>query len=140
MKVGDKMALYGTDGNKCRVEVLGKNQTFGITKVIESMYSGSALSIPFPDSQTRLIFPKGMGGLVIRPPESFIPEPTYYCEIVMKLSASVNHPSNALSGPFKFLNNNIDISGYNVLHYHITYDGLNYCAYCCGYLGSAPLV
>lgn len=126
--------VYGICESKCKVEVLAKNQAFGIAETTIDNENKASFYFPLPKSGERKIF----GGTIKNPhctiPDNMTFSNSYYSEIIIKHTAKCQHPSNFLNiDRVKYLNNDLDITQFNVLHYYFTYDGFNVCCRCAGY-------
>lgn len=133
--------VYGICESKCKEEVLPKTQAFGITNVVVDEESSGTVNLDFPTNGKKIIIcKKRVNELRIStPPVETIPN-NYYSEIVIRIrfsnESNVTHtkPSSCLKvSNVKFLNDNLNISTYTILHCHFTYDGNNVCCWCTGY-------
>lgn len=132
--------VYGICEDKCKVEVMTAEQTFGITKVFKDTEPQGSVYMPFPKNGERHIFANTVGTMHV----DNIPvdiEDNYYSEIVVRVKARVGHPSDFINIPeVQYLNDYLITSNYDVLHYHFTYDGMSICCWCTGYTQPAIVI
>lgn len=132
--------VYGICDSKCKVEVLPKEQAFGITKVFKETEQQASVYLPFPKNGERHIFANTVGTMHVGDLPIGI-EDNYYSEIVVRLKTRVSTPSNFLNIPgVQYLNKNLNVSNFDVLHYHFTYDGICVCCYCTGYTDESIVI
>lgn len=132
--------VYGICECKCKVEVLSKEQAFGITKVFKDTDAHATVYMPFPKNGERHIYANTVGTMHVGDLPIDIAD-NYYSEIVVRLKTRVSTPSNFLNIPnVKYLNKNLNVSNFDVLHYHFTYDGIYICCYCTGYTSESIVI
>lgn len=132
--------VYGIRDNKCRVEIMTKNQSFGITKVYMDKESNKSVYMSFPKNGDRYIFANTIEALHINNMLDDIPD-NYYSEIIVRVKNRVSKPTDFLNiSTVKYLNKNLDVSKFDVLHYHFTYDGIHLCCYCAGYTDESIVI
>lgn len=143
--MADYKKVYAICENKCLEETMSKQQiseelntVFGIKKTVRTTEYAESIYGPLPESNVRTIYLAGVGYIHINKPTFEIPD-NYYHEVVVKFTNSNQRkakPSDLILGngiTIKWLNDDLDVSDYNVLHYHFTYDGINICCWCTGY-------
>ena len=132
--------VYGICDSKCKVEVLPKEQAFGITKVFKDTEARASVYLPFPKNGERYIFANTVGTMHVGELPIGI-EDNYYSEIVVRVKERVGHPSDFINIPeVQYLNDYLITSNYDVLHYHFTYDGMSICCWCTGYTQPAIIL
>lgn len=126
--------VYGICENKCKVEVLAKSQAFGITETIIDNEDKTTFQFNLPESGQRRIFAGVIKNPICVIPDNMSFANNYYSEIIIRHNSITKHPSNFLNiAGVKYLNNDLDITYFNVLHYYFTFDGFNVCCRCTGY-------
>lgn len=133
--------VYGICEDKCKVEVMTAEQTFGITKVTKETSSYASVNMSLPESGTRKVYPFPIGKINVSIPAGMTIKENYYSEIVVRVKERVGHPSDFINIPeVQYLNDYLITSNYDVLHYHFTYDGMSICCWCTGYTQSAIIL
>lgn len=137
----EEKKVYAICENKCLKETMTKEQIsgtfFGITSLKKiTQYFANEFGF-VPESGTRLIYSAGIGKLHLSRGDAELGS-NYYSEIIIQKSgaSSAVKPSDFITGDnitIKWLNDDLNISDYNVIHYHFTYDGINLCCRCSGY-------
>lgn len=128
--------LYGICEDKCRVEIFSKDSSFGINKVIvdtdDHSFVGYPVRMPL-DGERRVYTGTSFHLTKLNFPDD-IP-PGYYGEVVIKLTQRASKPELNIRNvsTVRFLNPDLDTSGFDILHYHFTYDGFYICIWCTGY-------
>lgn len=132
--------VYGICDSKCKVEVLAKEQAFGITKVFKDTKPRASVYLPFPKNGERHIYVNTVAVMHVNNIPVDIDD-NYYSEIVVRVKERVGHPSDFINIPkVQYLNDYLITINYDVLHYHFTYDGMSICCWCTGYTQPAIIL
>ena len=130
--------VYGMYDNKCRVEVLSKDEALVINKSIvdTEMHVNVGYPIPVPKNGEKRIYSGGLDNPYLCNGLSEYPD-NYYGLVVIKVRGIARTPMEFLKinnvPNVKFLNGSLDTSSFTVLNYHFYHDGINLCIWCAGY-------
>lgn len=122
--------VYGIYNNKCKVEVLAKDDSFGIAK--EQIIGTSAVTIDNPENNVRYISVSAQYVTVNNLSQNF----DGYFEIVIRRTYKRSKYSEHIKFngvAIKFVNDDTVSSNIDVLTYKIHNDGLNIVCECSGY-------
>lgn len=137
--------VYAIGENKCLKETMtkqqiseGLNTVFGIKKAQKNTEYVATVHTPLPEANTRISYLAGISHITFNNSMTEIPN-NYYFEVVVQFTSLIQRkskPSDLISVngiTTKFLNDDLNIGFYDVLHYYFTYDGINLCCRCEGY-------
>lgn len=121
--------VYGICENKCKVEVIPSMTDQEFTNMRNP-------EIELPLYNARYVYDGGsVRSITLTIPDDVIFNCDYRFEITAKIYGRVSKPSLFLiASGVKFINDDLDTSSFNVLHYKIYHDGLNLCCECSGYV------